>query len=264
MRTHRTTGVIVSTALVGALAFGTAGTAFASPDTDPGGTGTAAPAAPDVSTLLAQATALGRLGAVLTPVTEAVKAVLEAPGNKLSAADAAKDADAVKAAIAALAAVAPATPAAPALPATPAVPAVPAAPAAPAAPVLPAVPTLPKAPVLPKAPGLPKAPVRPGMLARGVGATTFAAPRADLTGDALAGLQKAVTDLLKSSTSGDATGSVGGVVKVVTDLVNVLLSSLLGGTLPTADLAGLPKLPALPAQAPAAAPAPAPAHGLAG
>lgn len=216
MRTHRTTGVILSTALVGALAFGTAGTAFASPDVAPTGTSTAssAPAAPDPAALLAQVTSLGQIGAVLTPVTDAVKAVLAAPGNKLTPEEATKHADAVKAAIDAANA--------------------PAAPAAPAAPGLP----------LPVPVPVPPLPVPLPLH----GAAHRAAPAAaDLAGDALAGLQAAVGDLLKAATAGDPTAAVGAVLKVVTGLVNFLVAKVLGGGLPIPDLKGLPKLPALPA-----------------
>lgn len=248
MRTHRTTGVIVSTALVGALAFGTAGTAFASPDVAPTGTftGRTAPAAPDPAALLAQVTSLGNVGAVLTPVTDLVKAVLAAPGNKLSAEDATKHADAVKAAIAA--AKAPAAPAAvPAAPAAPAVPAAPAAPAAPAVPAVPAAPAVPAVPEAPAVPALPAVPAVPGLPTHGVSAADRSAPRAaDVAGDALAGLQTAVDNLLKAATAGDVPGVLTGALATVTGLVNFLVATVLGGALPAPDLPGLPKLPALP------------------
>ncbi|MEU3464179.1 hypothetical protein ABZ721_30015 [Streptomyces sp. NPDC006733] len=256
MRTHRTTGVIVSTALVGALAFGTAGTAFASPDVAPAGTfaGRTAPAAPDPAALLAQVTALGKLGGVLTPVTDAVKAVLAAPGNKLSPAEITKHTDAIKAAIDA--AKLPAAPAVPAAPAAPAVPGAPAVPALPAAPGLPAAPALPAAPLLPATPGAlpaaPALPALPGVPRRGVIPADVSAPRhsapraADVSADALAALQAAVADLLKAAGSGDVAGAAAGALKVVTGLVNVLVAAVLGGGLPAPDLPGLPKLPALP------------------
>ncbi|MBO4260686.1 hypothetical protein GRC12_43730, partial [Streptomyces griseorubiginosus] len=77
-----------------------------------------------------------------------------------------------------------------------------------------------------------------------------AKPRAaaDLTGDALAALQKAIDALLQAVTSGDVSQVVPAVTSVVTGLVNTITSTLLGGSLPAADLPGLPvSTPSLPA-----------------
>ncbi|MET8830171.1 hypothetical protein ABZX40_32260 [Streptomyces sp. NPDC004610] len=85
------------------------------------------------------------------------------------------------------------------------------------------------------------------------------APRkapADLKDDALAALRKAVDGLITATTSGDAGKIVPASNGVVTGIVNVLASVLLGGALPAPDLAGLPSLPSLPATAPSLPAAP--------
>ncbi|MFF4903558.1 hypothetical protein [Streptomyces sp. NPDC001260] len=80
-----------------------------------------------------------------------------------------------------------------------------------------------------------------------------ARPRAaaDLTGDALAALHKAIDALLQAITSGDVSQVVPAVTSVVTGLVGTITATLLGGRLPAADLPGLPvptpSLPAAPA-----------------
>ncbi|MEU3334968.1 hypothetical protein [Streptomyces sp. NPDC006668] len=77
-----------------------------------------------------------------------------------------------------------------------------------------------------------------------------ARPRAaaDLTGDALAALQKAIDTLLQAVTSEDVSQVVPAVTSVVTGLVSTIAATLLGGSLPAADLPGLPvSTPSLPA-----------------
>jgi hypothetical protein len=77
-----------------------------------------------------------------------------------------------------------------------------------------------------------------------------ARPRAaaDLTGDALSVLRKAIDSRLQAVTSGDVTQAVPAVTSVVTGLVNTVTATLLGGGLPAANLPGLPvSTPSLPA-----------------
>ncbi|WP_416963670.1 hypothetical protein [Streptomyces sp. Agncl-13] len=171
---------------------------------------------PGADALLAQVKGLGDVGGVLTPVTDLLTQALKADNGQLSADQAKTLGDAVTAAIAKVTAAAPAAPAVPAVPAAPAVPAVPAVPAAPALPSLKS------------------------------GDDSKAEAPADLAGDALASLQKAVATLLAAVTSGDVAGVVPAVTGVVTGLVNVVAATLLGGGLPAPSLPGLPALPSLP------------------
>jgi len=168
---------------------------------------------PGADALLAQVKGLGDVGGVLTPVTDLLTQALKADNGQLSADQAKTLGDAVTAAIAKVTAAAPAAPAVPAVPAAPAVPAVPAAPA---------LPSLKS------------------------GDDSKAEAPADLAGDALASLQKAVATLLAAVTSGDVAGVVPAVTGVVTGLVNVVAATLLGGGLPAPSLPGLPALPSLP------------------
>jgi len=69
----------------------------------------------------------------------------------------------------------------------------------------------------------------------------------DLIADALAALQKQIDAILKAVTSGSPTDVAASLLSVVTGLVNVVVSTVLGGDLPAANLPGLPKLPAPPA-----------------
>jgi hypothetical protein len=171
---------------------------------------------PGADALLAQVKGLGDVGGVLTPVTDLLTQVLKADNGQLSADQAKTLGDAVTAAIAKVTAAAPAAPAVPAVPAAPAVPAVPAVPGVPALPSLKS------------------------------GDDSKAKAPADLAGDALASLQKAVASLLTAVTSGDVSKVVPAVTGVVTGLVNVVAATLLGGGLPAPSLAGLPALPSLP------------------
>ncbi|WP_405948104.1 hypothetical protein OG588_17440 [Streptomyces prunicolor] len=174
---------------------------------------------PNADALLAPVKSLGDLGSVLTPVTDLLAQALKADNGQLSADQAKTLGDAVTAAVAKITAAAPAAPAVPAVPAAPAVPAVPAVPAAPALPALPSLKS---------------------------GDDSKAKAPADLAGDALASLQKAVATLLAAVTSGDVAGVVPAVTGVVTGLVNVVAATLLGGGLPAPSLPGLPALPSLP------------------
>ena len=220
---------IASSALCGALLLGLAGPAAAAAETETARERVQAASqapVPGADGLLAQVQGLGNLGAVLTPVTDLLNAVLKADSGQLSPEEATKLVDAVKAAIAKVSA------------------------AAPAAPVTPPAATLPAAPTgalptsslptssLPALPSLTKS-------ADDSKASSAQLP-ADLVADALAALQKAVDTLLKAVTSGDPTQVVPAVTGVLTGLVNVLAATLLGGKLPLPNLPGLPALPSLP------------------
>ena len=231
---------IASSALCGALLLGLAGPAAVAAETQPARDRVQAASqapVPGADGLLAQVQSLGNLGAVLTPVTDLLNAVLKADNGQLSAEEATKLGDAVKAAIEKVSA------AAPAAPAVPSVPAVPSAPAVPATPALPQTPTS----SLPTG-SLPAVPTLPSLSTSGDDSKAGASAKlpADLVADALAGLQKAVDTLLAAATSGDVTQVVPAVTGVLTGLVNVLAATLLSGKLPLPDLPGLPALPSAP------------------
>lgn len=116
MRMSPKAGLLVSSAVCGALALGIAGPAAyaAAPPARPA-SGPAAPV-PGADKLASQTALLSDAGGVLTPVTDLITAVLKAPDGKLSAADATKLADPVKTALAKVTAAAPAAPAAPGIP----------------------------------------------------------------------------------------------------------------------------------------------------
>ncbi|MFB6842740.1 hypothetical protein [Streptomyces sp. NPDC056361] len=212
---------------------------------------------PEAAALLTQAEALGELGSVTAPVAELVTAALKADSGQLPAADA----DALKAKIAT--AVDQAKGAAPApLPDAPApdvpvtAPELPVTPPAPELPVTPPAAELPVTPPAVDAPvGLPvkppvSLPVTAGVKAAVVKAAVVKAAPADVVGDALATVEKAVAGLLAAVTSGDAAGVVPQVTATLTSLVNLAVATVLGSGLPAPDLAGLPALPALPAGVP--------------
>jgi hypothetical protein len=198
---------------------------------------------PNADALLAQVKSLGDLGGVVKPVTDLTNAVLKADNGQLPLDEATKLTDAVKEAIAAAAAApAPATPPV-SLPTTPEVPATPAVPTTPEAPATPAAPTTPD---LPANPAVPVVSTLPAPLK---GAKAVKGPL-DIKADALVALQKSVDALLKAVTSGDAANVVPAVTDVLTNLVGFVAATLLGGGLPAPELAGLPPLPKLPAEAP--------------
>lgn len=239
---------IASSALCGALLLGLAGPAAAAAETDTARGHVQAASrvpVPGADGLLAQVQGLGNLGAVLTPVTDLLNAVLKADNGQLSPEEATKLGDAVKDAIAKVSAAAPAAPAAPAVPAVPAAPAVPAVPVTPPTSTLPTS-TLPTS-SLPTLPSLTKG-VDDSKASEASAASVASSAKlpADLVADALAALQKAVDTLLTAVTSGDITQVVPAVTGVLTGLVNVLAATLLGGKLPLPNLPGLPALPSLP------------------
>ncbi|MFF1378386.1 hypothetical protein [Streptomyces sp. NPDC058308] len=205
---------IATTVLCATLLLGTAGPAFAShgaASRDDLRTASGAPA--DPAALLGQVQQLSGLGAVITPVTDLLTAVLKAKDNKLSPEDVKKHADAIKKALDAAA-----KPPAKAPLSTAADPA--------------ALPQLP-ATQLPAA-QLPAA-----------GAQRDAKAVLDPKADAVAALQKAVDGLLKAVTSGDPKAVLAQVPTVLTGLVNFAVATLRGGGLPAPSLPGPPKLPAL-------------------
>ncbi|MFD9247975.1 hypothetical protein ACFV0D_39870 [Streptomyces sp. NPDC059556] len=217
---------------------------------------------PDVAALLTQAEALGELGSVTTPVTELVTAALKADSGQLPAADAealkAKIAAAVEEAKATAPAPLPDVPAAPPSTGLPVTPPSTGLPVTPPAAELPVTPPAAETPVeLPAAPPVeaPALPVNPPVTlpvaadAKAAWAGKAAAP-ADVVGDALATVEKAVAALLAAVTSGDAGGVVPQVTATLTSLVNLAVSTVLGSGLPAPDLAGLPALPALPVTPP--------------
>ena len=243
---------IASSALCGALLLGLAGPAAVAAETrsarESVRSASGAPV-PGADGLLAQVQSLGDLGAVLTPVTDLLNAVLKADDGQLSTEEATRLGDAVKAAIDKVGA---AAPAAPAVPAVPEAPAVPSAPAVPAVPAVPATPALPQTPTSSLPTGslsaVPAAPALPSLAKSGDDSKAGASAKlpADLVADALAGLRKAVDTLLAAATSGDVTQVVPAVTGVLTALVNVLAATLLSGKLPLPDLPGLPALPSAP------------------
>ncbi|MCX2184959.1 hypothetical protein KV205_31190 [Streptomyces sp. SKN60] len=228
MRPHASSR-ITALAISAALTLGMAGPAFADehrPSGPAAHAGTRAPL-PDSAALLAQAQALGELGSVSTPVTELITATLKADDGQLPAADAEAFKEKITTALEAAKETAPVTP-----PETPVTP-----PAAETPVTPPAVETPATSPVT-SAVTTPVTSVVP----TGVRA---AAP-ADIVGDALATVQKAVADLLAAVTSGNATGVVPQVTATLTSLVNLAVATVLGSGLPAPNLAGLPTLPSLP------------------
>ncbi|MET8508868.1 hypothetical protein ABZV60_30175 [Streptomyces sp. NPDC004787] len=234
---------LTALAISAALTLGTAGPAFADehrPSRPATHAGVRAPL-PDSATLLAQAKALGELGSVSTPVTELITAALKADDGQLPAADAAAFKAKIQTAVDEAKGAAPAP-----LPEAPAVgtPVTPPAAEAPVTPLAAETPVAPPAVVPPAA----SAATSPVTSALPTGAR--AAAPADVVGDALATVQKAVAELLAAVTSGNAAGVVPQVTATLTSLVNLAVATVLGSGLPAPDLPGLPTLPTLPADLP--------------
>ncbi|MEV5881758.1 hypothetical protein AB0L74_03335 [Streptomyces sp. NPDC052020] len=189
---------------------------------------------PDADALNAQVQALTGLGGVVTPVTDLLGAVLKADDGRLSAEQADRLAKAVEDALAK--AQATGTPIAPGT-TTPGatVPGI-------GMPAQPPVALQPPAVAQPSdeepATTLP-APVTP---AAGESATASTG----LLGVALDSLRKSVETLLGASTAAQPEQVRPAATGVVTDVVNVVAATLLGGGLPAPNLAGLPPLPAAP------------------
>ncbi|WP_328319227.1 hypothetical protein [Streptomyces sp. NBC_00388] len=119
MRMPPKAGLLVSSAVCGALTLGIAGPAACATagDSPVPRTATAPPApVPGAGRLAGQAKLLGDAGGVLSPVTVLLDAVLKAPGGKLSAAEAAKLAGPVRDALSKVTEGTPGAPAAPGIP----------------------------------------------------------------------------------------------------------------------------------------------------
>jgi len=233
MRTHRITGVVVSTALVTALIGGVLGATSASADASRhhGIAGhPAVPSAPaDPKTIIAQAKALGGLGDVAKPVSKLVEDALTSP---MSTETVLQDANEANAAIDDAQQTLPAAPADSTAPQTSTAPAAPAAPATPAAPSV-GMPAQSSADNMPK--GVPFAP----RTAR------------DATSDALASLQAAVAGLVKTVTDlvGTVVSTVSGLLTAATGVLTGLVGTvgaILGGLGLPVSLPALPAAPALP------------------
>jgi hypothetical protein len=237
-------------------------------------------AVPGAEKLLAQVKALSDTGSVPDPVIDLLNQSLTK--GKLPADRAGRLGDAAKKSLAEAVAhrqAAPATPTAAATPtataapaahatptatATPAVHATPTATATPAAHATPTATATPAVHATPTATATPAATAKPSVsatptsakpsaaatpasaVARAKGAEDDKAPAArDATDDALGALQTAIDNLVKALTSGldqvlsSATGVVG-------NLVDLLTSTLFGGTQPTAAASLTPSLPAVP------------------
>ncbi|MFD5077998.1 hypothetical protein [Streptomyces sp. NPDC058371] len=204
---------LASSALCATLLAGIAAPAAMAADSDSarGRTASAAPV-PGADGLLVQVTALAGVGSVLTPVTDLLSAVLKADNGRLSADEVTKLGDAAKAAIVKASAAAPVTPPAAQPPAKP------------------ATPTTPTAPTLPGLPALgAQGPQGKAVL--------------DIKADAVTDLQATLENLLKAVTSGDVSKVVPAVTGVLTGLVNVVVSTVVGSGLPAPSLPGLPALP---------------------
>ncbi|WP_424212871.1 hypothetical protein ACN20G_12765 [Streptomyces sp. BI20] len=183
--------------------------------------GVARPAeAPGLDAVTQQAGVLGALAGVTKPATELVALAAKAPDGKIPEADANRLKGEVAAALDTLKSALPA--------------------GAPAAPV--------PAPELPAAPPV-EAPVKPPV---GLPVTRAQAAPAELIATAAANLKKSVDALAAPAgeaapcTCSPKAAAAGSAQRVVTDTVNLTAATVLGAGLPAPDLAGLPKLPALP------------------
>ncbi|TJZ42799.1 hypothetical protein FCH28_33430 [Streptomyces piniterrae] len=210
MRMSRKTGLLVSSAVCGALALGAAGTALASIDDTParpGGVTASDAPLPEAESIAEQARSLALASGVLKPVTDLITSVLGVPGGKLWPGQADRLATAVRDAVDAARQTSPAPPVVPLV--TPAAPAVP-----------------------------PASKPDNGRRAKPGGA-------AALKENALAALQTRADALLKASAAGDPAAITRALRATVAGLVNVLVSTTLGSGLPAPDLPGLPALPQL-------------------
>ncbi|MFF9085536.1 hypothetical protein ACF1BE_03750 [Streptomyces sp. NPDC014991] len=238
---------LASTALCAAVLVGITGPAAVAADTarGHGRTSSRAPVpTAERERLLAQVRALGAAGSVLNPVVDLLNRSLEK--GKLPADEARRLGEAAKKAITKAAEdptpATAASPTAPASPATPTAPAKPATPTAPASsPAQTAKPTSasPSAPVAPVA-AEPAAPPAPAKADDGRPPSSR-----DLTDDALSALQTAVDNLVKAVTDGlDQILSFAD--DVVSGLVDLLGTTLLGNDMPAPSIDSLPSLPSLP------------------
>ncbi|GHE49198.1 hypothetical protein GCM10018785_18440 [Streptomyces longispororuber] len=206
---------------------------------------------PEADKLLAQATALGGLGTVLTPVTDLVTQVLKAEGGTLEPEQAKKLGDAVREALDKLKTAEAAPPGtSPQPPAASPQPQATSSPPSATPPQPQASPPQPQAtsPQPPAAPPQPQATLpTPDTLQRlsFLEETAYAdraIPR-DIKDDTVKQLRRAVDALLKASASGDAAAVATSVKDVVAGAVNTVVAVLLTGKLPAPNLPGLPPLP---------------------
>lgn len=186
MRVSRSVGLVVSSVICGALAFGPTSAAAAAPAAlHPEASSAEEAPIPNADALTSLTGAVQSIVTVLKPVTGLLKAVL-ASGEKLPEADAATHKKAIDEALKSLEKAAP--------------------------------------------------------------ADSSADAGADLKAKAITDLKVRADGLLKSATAGDAAVVATDVKSVLTGLVNVISSILVGSGLPPADLEGLPKMPKQPKQ----------------
>ncbi|MEU4653628.1 hypothetical protein AB0G32_06745 [Streptomyces sp. NPDC023723] len=168
---------------------------------------------PNADELRDQAKDLGLLGSVLTPVADLLDAVIKADSGRISEDQAEKYATAIREALAKAGASEAATVPGTSTPARP-----------PAASNQNGTAQNGNAPVT--------LPARPA---------ADNAPAADLSAQAMTGLQKQVDALIKTSAAGKPEQIRPAADNVVTSAVNVVAASLVAGRLPAPDLAGLPQ-----------------------
>ncbi|MGP3925561.1 hypothetical protein [Streptomyces sp. 8N616] len=230
MRIPRKAGVLVSSAMCGALVAGT-GAAVAVSET-----GTPARSAPErkapgaqlpgADALLGQAKLLGDLGGVTRPVNDLVLAVLQSPDGRLPAAEANRYGEEIRRALASVTQ-------APAVP-----PATQPAPGQDPA-ILPAY----------DVPGAVDPATDPAANAAdpaAAPAANAADPGQDLKAKAVADFETRLDALLRAIPAGDESVTAAAVQELLTGTVNVVASVMVGGGLPAANLDGLPPMPQVP------------------
>ncbi|MET9507283.1 hypothetical protein ABZX62_02200 [Streptomyces flavidovirens] len=220
MRISRTAGLVVSCAVCGALAFGSAGAAVAAPipASPTSNSSVVADPLPNAEKLAAPVKLLGQMAGVLTPTTTMLNAVI-AGGGKLSPEEATKHAKAMEEALKTFPKASPASPATPLAPPEHAAPVSPDTPAA----------------------GAPA----PGMPARWSDAAA-ADPAKDLQVKAVADLRASVDVLLKAAVKGEAKAVTPAVEATLKATTNLVAGIVMGGGLPKPDLAGMPAQPKVP------------------
>lgn len=220
---------IASCALTVAFLAGVSGPAAMAADSAREHSHAASPRAPlpGADRLLAQVHSLRDPDGRLAPVTDLLMAVLRSDHGKLSAADAKRLGDAAKRALGEATA-----PAAPTASATPTATAKPTASASPAAP----------APA-PTASGV----LLPAPAKHAAGSRAVGQRAADPTSDALAAVQKALDNLLKTVASGDVSQVLPAVTGLVNELIGLVTATLSGNGLSTSTAATTATASTLPA-----------------
>ncbi|WP_225821422.1 hypothetical protein [Streptomyces naphthomycinicus] len=246
---------LASTVLCAAVLIGITGPAAVAADAarEHGRTASRAPVpAAEKERLLAQVRALDGTSSVLDPVIDLLDRSLE--NGRLPADQARKLGEAAKKAVVeAAAAPKPAAPTAAATPTTPAAPATAATPTTPAAPTTAATPTTPAAPTTAATPTAPAAPAKPSAPAGSAAPVALTGPAAarhatvgmpasrDLLDDALDALETAIDNLVKAVTDG-LDQVLSSASDLVSDLVDLLTSTLLGDGLSAPSLTDLPSV----------------------